>query len=213
MSTRLLVASLVLLLLPATLLRAQNNAFLPAQVRVVSTIPSNGDLNPYGVATVPQKFPMGATVNAGDILVSNFNNSSNAQGTGTTIVRIQASGPASVFFQGTPPLGLTTALNILQAGFVLVGNFPSSDFSGSCTTAQAGSILVINKRGKLVSSIVDPSINGPWDSTPFDQGSTAKLFVANGLSGTVVRLDLAVGSSGVSLTKATQVAAGYGNHC
>ena len=215
MSTRLLVASLVLLLLPATLLRAQNNnqAFLPAQVRVVSTIPPNGDLNPYGVATVPQQFPMGATVNPGDILVSNFNNSSNLQGTGTTIVRIQASGPASVFFQGKAPLGLTTALNILQAGFVLVGNFPSPDLSGTCATAQAGSILVINKRGKQVGTIVDPSINGPWDSTLFDQGSTAKLFVANGLNGTVVRLDLAVGSSGVSLTKATQIASGYGHQC
>jgi len=213
MSTRLLVASLVLLLLPATLLRAQNNAFLPAQVRVVSTIPPNGDLNPYGVATVPQQFPTGATVNPGDILVSNFNNSSNLQGTGTTIVRIQASGPASVFFQGKAPLGLTTALNILQAGFVLVGNFPSPDLSGKCTTAQPGSILVINKRGKQVGTIVDPSINGPWDSTLFDQGSTAKLFVANGLDGTVVRLDLAVGSSGVSLTKATHIASGYANHC
>src|SRR5262250_3558055 len=184
MSTRLLVASLVLLLLPATLLRAQNNAFLPAQVRVVSTIPSNGDLNPYGVATVPQKFPMGATVNAGDILVSNFNNSSNLQGTGTTIVRIQASGPASVFFQGTAPLGLTTALNVLQAGFVVVGNFPSPDLSGNCSTALAGSILVINKRGKQVGNIIDPSIKGPWDSALVDEGSTAKLFVANGLNGT-----------------------------
>jgi hypothetical protein len=153
-------------------------------------------------------------VNPGDIIVSNFNNSSNLQGTGTTIVRIQASGPASVFFQGKAPLGLTTALNILQAGFVLVGNFPSPDLSGNCATAQAGSILVINKRGKQVGSIVDPSINGPWDSTLFDQGSTAKLFVANGLDGTVVRLDLAVGSSGVSLTtKATHIASGYANHC
>jgi hypothetical protein len=64
-----------------------------------------------------------------------------------------------------------------------------------------------------VGSIVDRSINGPWDSTLFDQGSTAKLFVANGLDGTVVRLDLAVGSSGVSLTKATHIASGYKNHC
>lgn len=212
---RAIAASFVLLVLPATLLRAQNNnqAFIPAQVRVVSTIPPNGDLNPYGVATVPQRFPAGATVNPGDILVSNFNNSSNLQGTGTTIVRIQASGPAAVFFQGTAPLGLTTALNVLQAGFVLVGNFPSPDLSGNCATAQAGSILVINKRGKQVGSIVDPSINGPWDSTLFDQGSTAKLFVANGLNGTIVRLDLAIGSNGVSLTKATHIASGYGNHC
>jgi len=213
-----LVASVALFALPAALLRAQENnqvtpPFLPAQVRVLSTIPPNGDLNPYGVATVPQQFPPGATVNPNDILVSNFNNSSNLQGTGTTIVRIQASGPASVFFQGMAPLGLTTALNVLQAGFVLVGNFPSPDLSGNCATAQAGSILVINKKGKQVGSIVDPSINGPWDSALFDQGSTAKLFVANGLSGTIVRLDLAVNPGGVSLKKAIQIASGYGNHC
>src|SRR5215472_10254604 len=125
------LVSALLLLLPAAPLMAQINdnsgPFLPARVRVVSTVPANGDLNPYGVATVPGNFPSGSTVNPGDILVSNFNNSSNAQGTGTTIVRIQASGPASVFFQGTPPLGLTTALNILRAGLVLVGNFPSPD--------------------------------------------------------------------------------------
>ena len=213
-----LVASVALFALPAALLRAQGTnqvtpPFLPAQVRVLSTIPPNGDLNPYGVATVPQQFPAGATVNPNDILVSNFNNSSNLQGTGTTIVRIQASGPASVFFQGKAPLGLTTALNVLQAGFVVVGNFPSPDLSGNCATAQAGSILVINKKGKQVGSIVDPSINGPWDSALFDQGSTAKLFVANGLSGTIVRLDLAVNPGGVSLQKATQIASGYGNHC
>jgi len=213
-----LVASVALFALPAASLRAQGDnqvtpPFLPAQVRVLSTIPPNGDLNPYGVATVPQQFPAGATVNPSDILVSNFNNSSNLQGTGTTIVRIQASGPASVFFQGKAPLGLTTALNVLQAGFVVVGNFPSPDLSGNCATAQAGSILVINKKGKQVGSIVDPSINGPWDSTLFDQRSTAKLFVANGLSGTIVRLDLAVNPSGVSLQKATQIASGYGNHC
>ena len=216
--TKSLVAGAVVLGLPAALLWAQGSnqvtaPFLPAQVRVVSTIPANGDLNPYGVATVPQAFPAGATVQPGDILVSNFNNSSNLQGSGTTIVRIQASGPASVFFQGKAPLGLTTALNILPAGFVLVGNFPSPDLSGNCATAQAGSILVINKRGKQVGSIVDPSIHGPWDSALFDQGSTAKLFVANGLSGTIVRLDLSVGPSGVSLEKATQIASGYGNHC
>ena len=213
-----LVAAVVLLAVPGSLLRAQDNnqveqPFLPAQVRVVSTIPANGDLNPYGVATVPRDFSAGGMVNPGDILVSNFNNSSNLQGTGTTIVRIQRHGPASLFFQGTAPLGLTTALNILRAGFVLVGNFPSPDLSGNCGTATAGSILVIDKTGKQVGAIVDPSIDGPWDSTLFDEGNSAKLFVANGLSGTVVRLDLAVGGTGVSLRKATQIASGYGNQC
>jgi hypothetical protein len=215
---KLFVAGAVLLALPAMQLRAQEEreekrSFLPANVRVVSTVPANGDLNPYGVATVPRGFPAGGTVNPGDILVSNFNNSSNLQGTGTTIVRISGSGPASLFFQGTAPLGLSTALNILREGFVLVGNFPSPDLSGTCGTATAGSILVIDRNGSQVGSLVDPSINGPWDSTLFDRGDSAEFFVANGLDGTVVRLDLAVGAGGVSLKKATRIASGYGHQC
>lgn len=216
----LIIAVAAVLALAATPLRAQNDRdreergpFLPAQVRVVSTVPANGDVNPYGVATVPHGFPAGGMVNPGDILVSNFNSMANLQGTGTTIVRIQPTGPASLFFQGTAPLGLSTALNIMRAGFVLVGNFPSPDLSGSCMTAGAGSILVISSSGGLMGTITDPTINGPWDSALLDRGNTAKLFVANGLTGTVVRLDLAVGASGVSLTKATQIASGYGHQC
>ena len=76
----------------------------------VSTVPSNGDLNPYGVAFVPSGFPEGGRLSPGDILVSNFNASSNLQGTGTTIVRIDPSGRQSLFFQGQAGLGLTTAL-------------------------------------------------------------------------------------------------------
>lgn len=212
-----LIAAAVVLLLPAALLLAGDDddvrPFLPPQVRAVSTVPANGDLNPYGVAFVPAQFPMGGTINPGDILVSNFNDSANLQGTGTTIVRIPANAPPSVFFQGPPPpsLGLTTALNVLRGGFVLVGNFPSTD--GTCATAQAGSILVINSSGSQVSTITDPSINGPWDSALFDQGSTAQFYVANALSGTIVRFNLTVSSSGVSVTSATQIASGYKHQC
>lgn len=217
-AAKILFAAAFLVVLPGELLQAQEERegrepFLPATVRVVSTIPENGDLNPYGVVTVPKGFPSRGAVNPGDILVSNFNSSANLQGTGTTIVRIQNSGPASVFFQGTAPLGLSTALNILRAGFVVVGNFPSPDLSGSCNTATAGSILVIDKTGKQIGEITDPSINGPWDSTLFDEGNSAKLFISNGLNGTIVRLDLSVGATGVTLKKATQIASGYGNHC
>lgn len=213
-----LFAVAVMLVLATGPVRAQDeqgdrHPFLPASVRVVSTIPANGDVNPYGVATVPRGFPQGGTVNPGDILVSNFNSIANLQGTGTTIVSIQSTGPASLFFQGTAPLGLTTALNILHAGFVLVGNFPSPDLSGNCLTATAGSILVIDRNGMQVGSITDPSINGPWDSALIDNGNTAKFFVANALNGTVVRLDLEVGAGGVTLKKATQIASGYGHQC
>jgi len=45
-------------------------------------------LNPYGVAFVPSGFPSGESIAADDILVANFNYSSNFQGTCTTIVSI-----------------------------------------------------------------------------------------------------------------------------
>lgn len=203
---------------------AGEDAFLPQSVRPVNTVPatgpSAGDQNPYGVAFVPPGFPAGGPLNPGDILVSNFNAASNLQGTGTTIMDVPAIPPSapgtgvSIFFQGTAPLGLTTALNILRAGFVLVGNFPSLDNTGNCLTAGAGSILVIDKKGNLSSTISGAAIQGPWDSALFDQGGKAKFFVANGLSGTVIRLDLAVDAvKGVTVTKTTQIASGYMHMC
>src|SRR5215469_4696007 len=53
--------------------------FLPLQV---STVPSNGDTTPYGLAFVPPGFPHNDAISTGTLLVSNFNSSSTAgQGT------------------------------------------------------------------------------------------------------------------------------------
>lgn len=79
---------------------------LPFPTATVSTIPSNGDVNPYGVAFVPKGFRGDGMLAPGDILVSNFNNAQNIQGTGTTIVKIAPSGQQSLFFQGTRTFGL-----------------------------------------------------------------------------------------------------------
>jgi hypothetical protein len=210
---KVLGASLAACLFCSAVLMAadDDHAFLPAQVRAVSTVPANGDVNPYGVAFVPPGFPGGGTISPGDILISNFNSSANLQGTGTTIVDVPPAAPVFQYFGGTAPLGLSTALNVLQKGFVLVGNFPSPD--GTCGSASAGSILVIDKNGNLVSSIADSAIQGPWDSALFDEGSKAKFFVANGLSGSVVRFDLSVSSSGVTVDSVTQIASGYTHMC
>ena len=90
-----------------------DDAFLPSPVRTVSTVPANGDVNPYGVAFVPRDFQTGSgPLKHGDILVSNFNNSANLQGTGTTIVRVPASGSPTLFFQGNSGLGLSTAVGL-----------------------------------------------------------------------------------------------------
>jgi hypothetical protein len=185
--------------------------FLPSPVITVSTIPPNGDVNPYGVAFVPTQFPTGGALAPGDILVSNFNNNQNLQGTGTTIVRIR-NGAASTFFEGQAPLGLSTALKVLKSGYVLVGNFPSAD--GTCATAQDGSILVINSDGMLLGSIINNQmIVGPWDAALHDSGSSAQFFIANALNGRISRLNLTVGSNGVALQSATIIASGYQFRC
>jgi hypothetical protein len=74
------------------------------------------------VAFVPPSFPKGGRLAAGDILVSNYNNNQNLRGTGTTIVDFRA-GQQTLFFQA--PAG--TGLAVLKAGFVLVGNMPTTD--------------------------------------------------------------------------------------
>ena len=94
--------------------------------QVLSTVPTNGDVNPYGVAFVPPSFPTGGLLDAGDILVSNYNNNQNLQGTGTTIVDFRA-GQQTLFFQAPAGSGLSTGLAVLKAGFVLVGNMPTTD--------------------------------------------------------------------------------------
>jgi len=156
---------------------------------VASTVPKNGDVNPYGVAVVPAS--TGRLV-AGDVLVSNFNNHRNLQGTGTTIVQISPSGSMSLFaaldpnkLPGPCPggVGLTTALAVLHNGWVIVGSLPTKN--GTSQTAQAGCLIVLNSAGVPVKTIAGDPINGPWDMTARDGGSSAALFVTNVLNGTV----------------------------
>ena len=183
--------------------------FLPSPVHMVSTVPSNGDVNPYGVAFIGRHFLSGSgPLREGDILVSNFNNKNNLQGTGTTIVRIakNASTP-TLFFQGTAPLGLSTGLGTLQYGFVLVANLPTVD--GTSNTAQKGSLLVINNQGKLIQTFQSHEIDGPWDMTVVDLGDKAMVFFSNAISGSVSRIDFAVSEKGLTKLNHYTIASGY----
>jgi hypothetical protein len=154
---------------------------------VSTTVPSNGDVNPYGVASVP--ITSGKLIK-GRYLISNFNDSGNFQGTGTTIVQIAADGTFSLFAQIDPTkvscpggVGLTTALVALRSGFVIVGSLPTAD-QGTVFTG-AGCLIVLNSEGRVVESISGHGLNGPWDMTAVDGGAIAALFVTNVLNGTV----------------------------
>ena len=173
---------------------------------VVSTVPPNGDENPYGVAYVPTGFPSGGLLNPGDVLVSNFNNSANLQGEGGTIVRITQAGTRSVFYQGRG-LGLTTALGVLRTGFVVVGNVPTQD--GTINTIGQGSLIILDKLGRLVSTLRSAIfLDGPWDLAIHEVGPFAQVYVSNVLSGTVSRIDLLL-DKGFSVLDMAEIASGY----
>jgi hypothetical protein len=197
---------------PRRLLSAPNSfisGLTTAHSITESTVPANGDLNPYGIAFVPQAFPSGGSLKPGNLLVSNFNASSNLQGTGTTIIRVKQNGATSVFYQGPSGEGLSTALDVLSNGFVVVGNLPSTD--GTSATAQAGSLIVLNRSGQLVTSLTSPTLlDGPWDMAVNDEGKNDQLFVANVLSGTITRVDIKrTGSDSIKVKDMIQIASGY----
>jgi NHL repeat len=160
-----------------------------------STVPTNGDVNPYGIVVVP--WSTGNLVQGG-VLVSNFNDAANAQGTGTTIVQEMPDGTVTQFAQITQAsttgpcpggIGLTTALSVLPGGWVVVGSLPTTASGpGNAGTTQgigAGCLLVLNSTGQLVETWAGGAINGPWDMTSTTVGDSAYLFVTNVLNGTV----------------------------
>ena len=152
---------------------------------VASTVPSNGDVNPYGVAIVPRTT---GDLIRGNVLVSNFNDQANVQGTGTTIVQVTPSGKVSLFAQINRNLpscpggvGLTTALTVLRSGWVIVGSLPTQNGAIS----GPGCLIVLDQFGNVQETFTGNGINGPWDMASLDLGNQAVLFVTNVLNGTV----------------------------
>lgn len=185
--------------------------------------PTAGDQNPYGIAVVPRST---GDLARGDVLVSNFNNSQNQQGTGSSIVEISRSGTAHVFAAvpsptATPAVGLTTALAVLRSGFVVVGSLPAR---GGALDGSAGALTILDSHGHVVTTLAGGDINGPWDMTAVDQGRRAVLFVTNVLNGTVgaggrvvdggtvVRITLRIHHQRVHVTSNSVIATGFAEH-
>jgi hypothetical protein len=209
----LLVAGLSLAM-PALALAGDDSAFL-SSIRhhrtVTSTVPENGDQNPYAMLVAPIT---AGSVQSGDLLVDNFNNKGNLQGLGSTIIDFRPStGQTATFatiphdLQGCPGgAGLSTAMVMLKSGWVIVGSTPSTD--GTTKTLGKGCLIVLNSAGKVAGTIAGPNIADPWGNMAWiDRGDSATLFVSNAGFGigapgqpvqntaTVLRLDLSIPAS------------------
>ena len=81
-----------------------------------------------------RRSPLGK-IQAGDVLIDNFNDRNNLQGLGSTIVTYTPATKQLSLFAAIPRnlpqcpggVGLTTAMAMLKSGWVIVGSLPSQD--------------------------------------------------------------------------------------
>ena len=177
---------LAAILVSSTIARADEpHGFLETihkHVTLTSTVPANGDQNPYAVMVVPASV---GKLQQGDVLVDNFNNMTNLQGLGTTIVDYNPATRKTTLFASVPRqlpqcpggVGLSTAMAVLKSGWVIVGSTPSND--GTTNTKGNGCLLVFDANGQLAETWSGPDINDPWGNMAvIDDGTTASLFVS-----------------------------------
>ena len=170
----------------AALPAAQPASFLDRvhqQTTLASTVPDNGDQNPYAIVVAPVS---AGAIEKDDVLVTNFNNAGNLQGLGTTIVNYNPTTKKLTTFAalardlaGCPGgVGLSTAMTMLKTGWVIVGSAPSAD--GTTGTGGAGCLIVLDSNGKVASLIAGEKIDMPWGNMAvIDNGDTATIFVSN----------------------------------
>jgi hypothetical protein len=188
------------------------------QRQVASTVPSNGDTNPYDMAVVP--FSKGKLV-AGDVLVVNFNNAGGTPGAGTTVVEIDPStGETSTFYQGTKtivgPIGI--AINPTN-DIVWLGDYGPANAAGIYDGASAN-VAVITPTGSLAATYDNQTtgfaaFEGVWGMAESEHDGRVSFYWTNAGDGTtgtgggvVWRIDPLSGVAGQPLQSSYQLVGG-----
>jgi hypothetical protein len=151
--------------------------------------PVNGDQNPYGLTIAPAA---GGAINAGDLVVCNFNDSLNIQGLGSTIDLL-----APVV--GSKPRHLIADPRLTGCAAIAMGSA-----NPWIAALDANDNPIVSGQGQLLDAINNFGWTGPWGQA-FVAGpkSPAAFYESNANDGSIVRINL-----GSSFTFDT-IAAGF----
>lgn len=146
--------------------------------------PTNGDQNPYGLDVA--KIDAGK-LKRGDLVVCNFNNSANVQGTGTTIIALHPT-------VGSTPRHITQNAALNGCDEVALG--PTDAIWASAFSANDNPI--VGPDGTLFTTLA----GGPWHS-PFGQAfaphagpfGVAAFYESNAGDGSIVRINITAGGA------------------
>ena len=144
-----------------------------------STVPANGEQNPYGLDVAKTD---AGKLEAGDLVVCDFNNAANVQGTGSTIIALHPHpGATTRFVAQDPSLLGCTALALAPSDFIWAAAFAANDNP------------IFSPGGSLVTTLA----GGPWHG-PFGQAfsphsgpfGSAAFYESNASDGSIVRINL-----------------------
>ena len=100
------------------------------QTTLTSTVPENGDQNPYAIVVAPVS---AGSIQKDDVLLTNFNNSRQSAGPRDDDRRLSTRDQEAVDLRHAAPqtlrgcpggVGLITAMTMLKTGWVIVGSAP-----------------------------------------------------------------------------------------
>lgn len=159
-------------------------AGLHTQTTIGSTVDTsagtgNGDQNPYGLAIAPAT---SGKITQGDLIICNFNNAANVQGTGTTI-------------EGLHPTAGSAPYRIAQDTSLTGCDALALDPNDNIYSAAYATNLdpIFTSSGTLVTTNPNPAWSGPFGeiySAMSGNYGAASVFASNANSGTILRLDL-----------------------
>jgi hypothetical protein len=151
---------------------------LKKQVVIGSTIdPKFGQTNPYGLTVAPST---DGDFTKGDLVVCNFNDKKNVQGTGFTIVALHPK-------PGSKPLLVSSSKTLL--GCAALALDPGDNIWAAAFSADDNP--VISPSGTLEVNIKAKPLDGPWGQAYAQPTSGSPVFYeSNAKEGTIVRINL-----------------------